>query len=291
MLEARGLQSNDGPYPHWSFTTANGDQLRVVPERGGLVTGWLCGGHERLYFDSDRFADPAKSVRGGIPVLFPICGNLPEGSYTLPQHGFARDLPWQLEELSDGAGIRLALESNPQTLAVFPFVFRLSLEYRLQSSALEILATIEHGSDSSGVMPFSLGLHPYFGVSSLQTASLHGLPERCLDHHQMAPASTTEQLAQLPEGVDLLVDPTGDSVRLFDAGSGQVISLELNAPLDLAVVWTEPPRSMVCLEPWTAPRGSLVTGERLLTLDPGNSLLLKCRYTVQEDESSDSRTH
>jgi galactose mutarotase-like enzyme len=78
--------------------------------------------------------------------------------------------------------------------------------------------------------------------------------------------------------VDLLADPTGDSVRLVDAGSGQVISLELTAPLDLAVVWTEPPRPMVCLEPWTAPRGSLATGDRRLELEPGQAMQLRCRY-------------
>ena len=264
------------------FRSPWGDSLSVLPQRGGLLTSWISNGQERLYFDVERFADPGKSVRGGIPVLFPICGNLPGGSYTLPQHGFARDLPWQLEELIDGAGLRLVLESNLQTLAVFPFAFRLSLEYKLEPSALEILATVEHGPDSSGVMPFSLGLHPYFAVSSLQAACLEGLPERCLDHHQMAPASTADQLAQLPAGVDLLADPTGDSVRLVDAGSGQVISLELTAPLDLAVVWTEPPRSMVCLEPWTAPRGSLATGDRRLELEPGQRMQLRCRYVCSE---------
>ena len=105
------------------FTAPHGDQLQVVPERGGLLTSWVCNGQERLYFDSERFADPSKSVRGGIPVLFPICGNLPgnrldlpQGSYTLAQHGFARDLPWQLQPLSDGLGIRLVLESNAKRM-------------------------------------------------------------------------------------------------------------------------------------------------------------------------------
>ena len=88
------LQQRSEPYPHWSFTTATGDELRIVPERGGLVTGWRSGGQEWLYFDAERYADPTKSTRGGIPVLFPICGGL-AGS-PLPQHGFARDLPWQL---------------------------------------------------------------------------------------------------------------------------------------------------------------------------------------------------
>ena len=271
------------------FTAPHGDQLQVVPERGGLLTSWVCNGQERLYFDSERFADPSKSVRGGIPVLFPICGNLPgnrldlpQGSYTLAQHGFARDLPWQLQPLSDGSGIRLMLESNPQTLAAFPFAFRLSLDYRLEPSALEILATVEHTAGSKGSMPFSLGLHPYFAVSSLPAASLEGLPETCLDHHQMAPSSTADQLATLSEGVDLLANPTGGAVRLADAGSGQTITLERTAPLDLAVVWTEPPRPMVCLEPWSSPRGSLATGDRLLELEPGQGMQLRCRYVCSD---------
>ena len=71
-------------------------------------------------------------------------------------------------------------------------------------------------------------------------------------------------------------------MRLVDAGLGQVISLELTAPLDLAVVWTEPPRSMVCLEPWTAPRGSLSTGDRRLELEPGQAMQLRCRYVCSE---------
>ena len=76
--------------------------IRIVPERGGLITEWLSEGKELLYFDLERFLDKDKSVRGGIPILFPICGDLSEGyliggkKYFLKQHGFARDLPWSI---------------------------------------------------------------------------------------------------------------------------------------------------------------------------------------------------
>jgi hypothetical protein len=80
----------------------------------------------------------SKSVRGGIPVLFPICGGLPgdrlplpQGEFTLPQHGFARDRPWQLAELDDGRGVAMGLEDSAETRPLFPFAFSLTLEVRL----------------------------------------------------------------------------------------------------------------------------------------------------------------
>ena len=280
------LERVDAPYPHWRFTASSGDQLRVVPERGGLLTGWCADGQERLYFDQQRFADPANSVRGGIPVLFPICGNLPgdqlelpQGRFPMAQHGFARDLPWQLQPLNDGTGIELSLGHSPATLAHYPFPFALRLRYQLEPSALAITAEVEQLASGSAAMPFSLGLHPYFQVSSLENAALEGLPQTCLNHHTMAAAPTAEQLQRLPEGIDLLAGPT-TAVRLVDQGAGTAIALLPEAPLDLAVVWTDPPRPMVCLEPWTGPRGSLASGERCLWLQPGERQQLRCRYQL-----------
>jgi galactose mutarotase-like enzyme len=72
------LSQQSAPYVHWEYIhPETGDRLRIVPERGGIVTEWRCGDREVLYFDQERYADPTKSIRGGIPVLFPICGNLP----------------------------------------------------------------------------------------------------------------------------------------------------------------------------------------------------------------------
>ena len=35
-----------------------------------------------------------------------------------------------------------------------------------------------------------------------------------------------------------------------------------------------------CLEPWTGPRQSLVSGDRELVLEPGTQQTLACRYAV-----------
>ena len=280
------LTRQGAPFPHWQFTAASGDQLRVVPERGGLLVGWRCSGEERLYFDAERFADPSKSVRGGIPVLFPVCGNLPDGALVLPQgrfsvaqHGFARDLPWELAALDSGDGIRLTLSDSPATYSAYPFQFQLSLDYQLEPDALAIRAVVEHraGAAEAGPMPFALGLHPYLQVASLAQARVDGLPERCWDHLTAAEAATADQLARLEQGVDLRMeglDGSGSGPRVC-TGTGAAVELQMQPPFAHAVLWSDPPRPMLCLEPWSAPRGELG-----LQLQPGERCELRCRYRI-----------
>lgn len=266
------------PYPHWEFQASDSDDLlRIVPDRGGLITGWRCGGEEQLYLDQERFLDPALSVRGGIPVLFPICGGLPPGSLPLPQHGFARDLPWHLSPLADGRGVALVLEDGDASRRVYPYAFGLTLEARLAEAALELTVLVENRSNSS--MPFSFGLHPYFQVSGLAGLRLEGLPPRSLDQVTMTAVDSEQQVDLMAEGIDLLSRPSG-TVRLVDGPGRRTIELQPSQPLDLVVIWTDPPRPMLCLEPWTAPRGALVSGERRIDLAPGAQQRLQTRYQV-----------
>ena len=162
------LTQQTAPYAHWEYLhPETGDRLRIIPERGGIVSEWRCGEREVLYFDQERYADPAKSIRGGIPVLFPICGNLPGDllqvngvDHTLKQHGFARNLPWQLQLLDDQSGVRLSLSSTDDTLAAYPFAFVVEMEVRPVAMALEISTTIHNRSEQS--MPLQLRVAPLF---------------------------------------------------------------------------------------------------------------------------------
>ena len=286
------LLQQTAPYPHWEFSDpVSGDVLRVVPERGGLISGWRCNGHEVVYLDLQRFLDPDQSVRGGLPVLFPMTGGLPnnelplpQGIFKLAQHGFARQVPWELAALADGRGVQLILSETAETLQVYPFRFQLTMDVRLAPGALEISATVENRDQA--VMPFSFGLHPYFNLSSLETVRFEGLPAQCLNHLTMEKAATAEQMEQLATGIDLLVEPTGP-VRLVDGTAGTTLELELTNPLDLVVLWTEPPRAMVCMEPWSAPRQALLSGDRKIELNPGDSKTLATRYRLTRAQSHD----
>ncbi len=266
------FEKRTNPYPHWEYSNPKFDSLiRIVPERGGLITEWISEGKELLYFDLERFLDKDKSVRGGIPILFPICGDLSEGysidgkKYFLKQHGFARDLPWSVELLNDQLGIRLELSDTYDTHAYFPFFFTLLMDVYLKEKSLQISIKIyNHGHDP---MPFCFGLHPYFKISNLQKIKIDGLPEKCIDQTNMKVTNTSDQIRILDKGVDFLSYPSS-SVKVVDYLSRNIIELSHQEPMVTTVIWTDPPRKMVCLEPWTSPRNSLVTGERKLEIKP-----------------------
>ncbi len=262
------LAQHDYPYQHWECLSLDtGDRLRIVPERGGLITEWRSEGKELLYFDLERFRDKDKSVRGGIPILFPICGDLSDEyqidgkKYFLKQHGFARDLPWSISLLKDKLGISLNLNDSKETHSFFPFFFTLQMDVLLTERSLQISVKIYN--QSKDTMPFGFGLHPYFQVSNLQKIKIDGLPEKCIDQTNMQVTNASDQIRILDKGVDFLAYPSC-SVKLFDSLSKNVIELIHQEPMDTTVIWTDPPRQMVCLEPWTGPRNSLVTGDRKL---------------------------
>ena len=148
---------------------SSGSQIEVVPERGGIVTSWKINGQEVFYLDTERFTHPDLSVRGGNPIVFPLCGNLPDNTYNvdgkdyqIKQHGFARELPWTATaQNNDGAAsVTVELASNEETKAVYPFDFHLAFTYSLQGNTLEIRQ--EYKNLSATPMPFSSGFHPYF---------------------------------------------------------------------------------------------------------------------------------
>ena len=70
-------------------------------------------------------------------------------------------------------------------------------------------------------------------------------------------------------GVDLLMYTSGRSA-FRDKIFKRQVTLNHPYPFDLGVIWTDPPRKMICLEPWTSPRNSFVDGFRKVMIPPNN---------------------
>jgi galactose mutarotase-like enzyme len=255
-------------------------RLEVVPERGGIITQWQVKGQDLLYMDAERFSKPEMSIRGGIPILFPICGNLPENtythngkSYTLKQHGFARDLPWTVIDQStqDEVSLSLALESNDRTRAVYPFEFALRFTYQLKENALEIHQTYTNLSDEP--MPFSTGLHPYFPVDDKTKLTFDIPATDYLDQLTQETHAFSGNFDFAQDEIDVAFrDVSRQSASATDHQKQRQIAIDYDLIYSTVVFWTVKGKDYYCLEPWTAPRNALNTGENLIRLDPGSSL-------------------
>jgi galactose mutarotase-like enzyme len=270
------------------ITLANADQtasLEVVPERGGLITQWSVQGRNILYLDQQRFANPTLSVRGGMPILFPICGNLPQNTYTdngqdfqLKQHGFARDLPWNVVSQTRSELV-LRLKSTPETLQQYPYAFQFTLTYALQGTTLRIQSQIYNASDRP--LPFSLGFHPYFEVED-KTAIAFELPvAQVLDQKtgQVSPYTGALDLT-VPE-LDVALSPVmGQQALLRDRHRQTAIEMTYDNCFSTLVVWTVAGKDYVCLEPWTGPRNALNTGNSLLQIPPQQTFQAEVSFSV-----------
>jgi len=265
-----------------------GSQLEVVPERGGIITRWRVKGEEILYLDAERFTHPDLSVRGGVPILFPICGNLPDNSYTLngqqhtlKQHGFARDLPWEVVEQTtkDSAALTLVLRSNEQTKAVYPFDFQLVFTYVLRGNTLEIRQ--EYQNLSSTQLPFSAGFHPYFFTGDKNQLEFD-IPSQEYQDQQ------TKEVHPFNGNFDFNRDEmdfafghiTSQSASVIDRNRQFKLTLDADDIFSMLVFWTLKGKEFYCLEPWSAPRNSLNTGEKLTVLEPGTSYKASVRLSA-----------
>ncbi|MCD6067443.1 MAG: galactose mutarotase-like enzyme [Bacteroidetes bacterium] len=110
-------------------------------------------------------ADPAVWGRHA-PVLFPIVGRLKNDSYifndktySLPQHGFARDQEFSVSETSD-TKIVLELKEDAASLLKFPFRFVLKITYSIETNRVSCHYSVHNPSDED--LYFSIGAHPGF---------------------------------------------------------------------------------------------------------------------------------
>ena len=268
--------------------SSSNSQLQVVPERGGIVTSWLVRGEEIFYLDTERFANPNLTVRGGIPILFPICGNLPNNTYTykgqqytLKQHGFARDLPWEVTESTaqDRASLTLALNSNEQTRAVYPFDFQLIFTYQLLGTSLEIRQ--RYINRSSELMPFSTGLHPYFSTLDKTQLRFEIPAAQFQDQRTKTTHSFVDGFDFSQDEIDVAFQqPSDRSASVTDLKRQLQLQLSWDDTYSTVVFWTVKGKDFYCLEPWSAQRNALNTGDHLIHLAPGSSCETSVRMTV-----------
>lgn len=100
------------------------------------------------------------------PLLFPVISRLKDNqyilngkTYTIPQHGFARNKVFRVEEATDSRAV-FTLTEDESTLAVFPFPFKLTVVYELAGNDLKKSMTVENRGGET--MFYEMGIHDGF---------------------------------------------------------------------------------------------------------------------------------
>ena len=143
----------------------NGTVRAEISETGAELLSARRGGAEYIWGGDPAFWEERS------PILFPICGRLPDKTYLwrgkaheLGLHGFARFARFETAGSAPDR-VRFELRDAPETRARYPFSFLLSVEYRLVGATLRIAATVRNETGAGGeVLPFQLGFHPGFAV-------------------------------------------------------------------------------------------------------------------------------
>lgn len=277
-----------------SLRDASGEASAViVPALGGTVASLRfpspTGARETL-FQHAHYWDPATdATRGGIPLLFPLCGRLLRhgrfGEYAmadrvhrLPLHGFAMRRAWRVEDQTVST---LALSLSHFADDGFPFAVSLRTAFSLQRDLFELRCEVRN--EDCSPLPFSAGWHPYFstpdgeeGKSAMKVQLSSAAAGRydstytavagwCCpspDSFSAAHPLFKEMLHKARGGLAAIEWPDGFRLELETEQNGA-------GPIAFWQLHTERNHPFICVEPWTSPPNALNTGENLIQLAPG----------------------
>lgn len=250
--------------------------------------------NEKLRVEIDSFGAELKSVKDKTtnqeymwqgdpkywgrtsPVLFPFVGRLKNDSflhggktYTMKQHGFARDMEHQMLSKTE-TSIYFKLVTSEETLTNFPFSFVLNIGYELADNELKVLWEVSNNSVDKH-MHFGIGAHPAFncpihGEDSKAGYKLYfgGVDE--IRHHGNDPVtglSVDEDLVLPLENHRATITPEffdrctyivegrqTNEVGIEDPAGNRFITVLFDMPL--FALWSPEGKNapFLCIEPW-----------------------------------------
>ena len=269
----------------------------------------LLGGHLLTYHQHDYPGIPiwmselatyevGKAIRGGIPIIWPWFGDYPERP-DLPAHGLVRSRMWEVvrtEALGDGGTkLVMAIESDEETHAFWPYNFRLDITFTFGSRVVEdglgwpeslaVALTAHNTGDTS--FHWSGALHTYFDVanrSSVYINGLNGVPYLDKVHGGV---KNQDGLVYIREEVDRVYLSAPAKIELVDLTRHSEYAI-LPHDADTTIVWNPDETAkkadlseqafykFVCVE--TAYGAGATTEEQMPLLEAGDNYTFSVSY-------------
>lgn len=268
----------------------------LIGSRGAELRAWSVGGRDLLW-------SPDAAVWDAVaPILFPVVGwtrggNVRVGTETFPLglHGFARHRDFAVAEAASDR-IRLVDRADASSRGMYPFAYRLEIEFRLSPSSLACIAHVVN--EDNDAMPYAIGFHPGFRWPS-EAASHLVFDEDEASHvpvitgeglfaPQTRPVPMMERI--LPLDADLLkrealcfLGLRSERMTYHADGLGRLHIAHENFP-HLAL-WSRPPAPFLCIESWTGHgdpddfAGELREKPSMRLLEPGDTARHAATYT------------
>lgn len=246
-------------------------QVFVKPKEGGIVSRFRVDNVDVFYPDQYFQTEDDIKRRGGNPFLFPNAGPLPEGNKEFPrlkQHGFARNKKWAIKDLDpDRNSIVLLLAADEETRMQFPYDFEVELRISVDEGRLRY--DLQVTNNSAEPMPIAPGFHPYFQVPI----------EKREEVKTNIPGFNPAEF-DWNSSPDF---PRQASVLLQVPGSGEV-SIKSSEEFQKLVVWSEPDRPYLCVEPRTREDGAILDPEERIEVQPGKNVNLWIEIQFQKSQ-------
>ena len=256
--------------------------MRIELSRGGICAAVETHGGELVSFlDSEGTeyiwgGDPAYWA-GQNPILFPTIGAVKDGvtrfrgvEYPLQRHGFARHSEFApVEQGTDY--VVLELRESPETLAQYPYSFRLRVTHRLLENGFETAFAVKNMGKEE--MPFCLGGHTAYRCplragetfedyrlvfdTPERADTIHCLPDGILHRDgREAVLQDRDTIALHHEIFDRLDTLIFDGLRskgvsLVHQDTGRGLRVEYG-DFPMIAFWTMPDKNApyICIEPW-----------------------------------------
>ncbi len=145
-----------------------GDKMIIKNDQLTVTIHTLGAEVKSIYFNETEYMWEGNPLywKRSSPVLFPIVGRLLDDeyfydgkTYSMAQHGFARDYEFSIVDSNETSALFL-LKENETTLAKYPFSFELYIGYELQGKSLVVSWKVVN--TNSKEMYFQIGAHPAF---------------------------------------------------------------------------------------------------------------------------------
>jgi len=158
------------------ITVGNAHANAMISVYGGQVLSFAPkGAADLLFLSAKAYFAQGKAIKGGVPICWPWFGADPEGKGR-PAHGFMRNRMWHeraTRENADGSTtVVLGVDSSPETLAIWPHGFRLTLEITV-GKALHLALVTENTGDAA--FTITQAMHSYFAVGDSARSQVTGL--------------------------------------------------------------------------------------------------------------------